>query len=177
MCVPSPPLSLSLVLTVSLSFVAVMHRNHSLCHFTCDSTCLVEQKRIIQQLDDVWNASSNDVKDSYSLLHKDSVVKTLHTMLRLTHHDISPVIDALTTAVTCSREPDHHYRLSSFAESILFYLNETLPSEITDDYLAPLLISPTVSFVTCINQFAQSICTLNFDKLKHYRNKSSQHSS
>ena len=128
-----------------------------LCCVTHIRTCLVEQERIKQQLDSAWMASPSDVKDSYSAEQKDSVVKTLNTMLRLTHQDFSPVIDALTLAITTSREPDHYYRICSWAESVLFYLNEQLPSELTDDYLAPFLIGPTVSLVASLNKVTELI--------------------
>lgn len=120
-------------------------------------TPLIEPTKVQEQMEQSWLSTPDSVRESYAARHKDSVINISKSLLSVYNEDASEVVDAMTAAVRTNRQPEHYYRLCSFTESVAFYLNELLPSELVEDYWTGSLIQLTCKVLHAGNRLTRGL--------------------
>lgn len=120
-------------------------------------TPLVDQQKNLKQLDETWNETPEEVKDSYTGTMVNELRESARTLLEITHPDPSPVVDAMVKCIMTENEPDHTIKLSSYAEAACFSVIQSLPSEQIDEWLLGPLLKIACKFIHFTNALLDSL--------------------
>lgn len=120
-------------------------------------TPLVDQKKNLKQLDDTWNETPVEVRDTYNGKLVNELRESARTLLEITHEDPSPVVDAMVKCILTANEPDHIIKLSSYAEAACFSMIQSLPTEQIDEWLMGSLLKVACTFLHFMNSIFDRI--------------------
>ena len=120
-------------------------------------TPLVDQEKNLNQLDETWEETPEEVRDSYSSQMVTELRESAKTLLEITHEDPSPVVDAMVKCIMTECEPDHTIKLSSYAEAACFSMIQSLPSEQIDEWLSGTLLKLACRFLHFMNSLFDKI--------------------
>lgn len=120
-------------------------------------TPLIDPSKVSEQLGDMWKQTPDAIRESYSDKQVKGVIETSKSMMSVYHEDASEVVDKLVQAIVTSRQPENYYRVCSPAESITFYLNEMLPSELIENYWSSSMIGPVCRTLMRANKITDTL--------------------
>ena len=115
-------------------------------------TPLVDQRKNLKELEDSWNDTAEEVKESYTGSMVAELRESARTLLEITHEDPSPVVDAMVKCILTGNEPDHVLKLSSVTEGACFSTIQSLPSEQIDEWLTGTLLKLACTFIHFMNR-------------------------
>lgn len=96
------------------------------------ATELANKENLMEMLAKNWNDSSSEVRSAYGPDRYQMFVEFTEGMYALIHNDITPVVNAISDAVSKTCQPRFHHRVAGFAELLAFWVTDILPDELID---------------------------------------------
>lgn len=119
------------------------------------ATELTRRDNLMNMLQKNWNDSTGEVRTAYGDQYYKLFEEYTDGTFSFMHNDITPVVDAMSDAVSKSCQPKYYARVAGLVESVPFWIVDLLPEELFDVIATNSIVMTQFKILTFLKNLFQ----------------------